>query len=73
MGLQPEGAREFLMRATRYAAARLIQTGFEQMQHATHLTGNLVCLLQLSLNIMRSSQEAVVHLLGIDWEKAGQL
>jgi hypothetical protein len=73
IGLRPEGAHEFLMRAMRYAAARLIQTGFEQMQHATHLTGNLVCLLQLSLNIMRRPQEAIVHLLGISWERAGQL
>ena len=71
MGLQPEGAHEFLMRAMRYAAARLIQTGFEQMQHSTHLTGNLVCLLQLSLNIMRTPQEAMVHLLGISWKGQG--
>ena len=72
MGLQPEGAYEFLLRATRYAAARLIQTGFEQMQRSTHLTGNLVCLLQLSLNIMRTPQEAVAHLLGISRKGQGR-
>ncbi len=59
------------MRATRYAAARLIQTGFEQMQHSTHLTGNLVCLLQLSLNIMSRPQEAMVQLLGISRKGEG--
>ncbi len=71
MGLQPEAAYEALMRATRYAAARLIQTGFEQMQRSTHLTGNLVCLLQLSLNIMSRPQEAMIQLMGISRKGEG--
>jgi hypothetical protein len=73
MGLQPPEEHEFLIRATRYAAARLIQTGFEQMQRSTHLTGNLVCLLQLSLNIMLRPHEAIVHLLGMSWKGEGGL
>jgi hypothetical protein len=64
-GLDSAKSEESLLRAVKYAAARLIQTGFEQMQHSTQLTGNLVCLLQLSLNIMQRPREAIAHLLGI--------
>ena len=56
---------EWLLRSVRYCAARLIQTAFEQMHMAMELTGNVVCFLQLSLNILRRPQEAIVHLLGI--------
>jgi hypothetical protein len=65
MGLDAAQAEEWLVRAVKYAAARLVQTGFEQMQHATRLTGNLICLLQLILNIMQRPREAIAHLLGI--------
>ncbi len=63
--LGPEQSDERLLRAVRYAGARLVQTGFERMQHANALTGNLICLLQLSLNVMERPHEAIVHLLGI--------
>jgi aminoglycoside phosphotransferase (APT) family kinase protein len=52
MALDIITAQQWLLRATRYGAARLIQTGFEHMQKSTHLPGNLICLLQLSLNIL---------------------
>jgi hypothetical protein len=35
------------------------------MQKAAELTGNAVCLLQLSLNIMQRPREAIAYLLGI--------
>jgi thiamine kinase-like enzyme len=60
-----EEADEWLLRAARYAAARLVQTAFGQLQTSVHLAGNLACLLQLSMNIMQRPQEAVVQLLGI--------
>lgn len=65
LGLNRAEASEWLMRAVSYAGARLIQTGFEQMQFSTQLTGNLVCMLQLSLNIIKRPHEAAAHLLGI--------
>jgi hypothetical protein len=65
LGLNQAAACEWLIRAVRYAGARLIQTGFEQMQFSTRLAGNVVCMLQLSLNIIKRPQEAAVHLLGI--------
>ena len=58
-------SEEHLLRAVRYGAARLIQTAYEQMQHSTSLTGNIICLLQLSLNILQRPHEAIAHLLGL--------
>jgi hypothetical protein len=58
-------SEELLFRSVRYGAARLVQAAFEQSQLSTRLTGNVVCLLQLSLNILRRPQEAANHLLGI--------
>src|SRR5262249_40281125 len=62
MGLEAVSADAWLLRAVQYGAARLLQTGFEHMQGSTYLTGNLICLLQLSLNILQRPQEAITHL-----------
>jgi hypothetical protein len=64
MGLDAAADR-WLLRAVRYAAARLIQTAFERTQTAAHLTANIICLLQLSLNILQRPQAAIVQLLGL--------
>ena len=56
---------EHLVRAVKYSAARLIQTCYEQMQYSPTLTGNVVCMLQLSSNILQRPGEAIVHLLGL--------
>lgn len=56
---------EWLLRAVKYAAARLVQTVYEGLDYSNKLTGNAVCSLQLSLNILRRPQEATVQLLGI--------
>jgi hypothetical protein len=58
-------AGQCLLRSVKYGAARLLQTGYESLQGAMYLTGNVLCLLQLSLNILRRPHEATVHLLGI--------
>ncbi|MDJ0944429.1 MAG: phosphotransferase [Kiloniellales bacterium] len=65
MGLGAVEVKVWLIRSVRYAAARLIQTAFEQMQGSTQLNGNTICLLQLSQNILKRPHEAAVHLLGI--------
>ena len=49
MGLDPVAADEWLLRTVRYAAARLLQTGFEQMQKTAVLTGNVICLIPAQL------------------------
>jgi Phosphotransferase enzyme family len=56
---------EWLLRAVKYAAARLVQTVYEGLYYSIKLTSNAVCSLQLSLNILRRPREAVVQLLGI--------
>ena len=65
MGLDAEEADQWLLRSVRYAAARLIQTAFEQMQGSIRMNGNTICFLQLSDNILKRPREAAVHLLGI--------
>jgi hypothetical protein len=59
------GADVSLVRATRFAAGRLIQTAFELQRLATEVTGNVVCLLQVSENMMRDPEEAASTLLGL--------
>jgi hypothetical protein len=68
VGLSAPVASEWLPRAVQYGAARLVQTAFEQMQMSGRLMSNAVCLLQLSLNILRRPQEALVNLLGLSLE-----
>ena len=55
----------YLLRSVRYAAARLVQTAYEQGQPSALLTGNIVVLLQLAFNILQRPAEAALALLGI--------
>jgi|SRR5215217_729504 len=65
MELDAATSSEWLLCAVKYGAARLVQAAYEQMQTSQHLTGSVVYLLQLSLNILQRPQEAMVHLLGL--------
>lgn len=65
IGLTRDEARATLLLAVRYSAARLIQTAFERMQASQCLTGNIVCLLQLSWNMLERPDDAATHLLGL--------
>jgi thiamine kinase-like enzyme len=67
--LDTSTANQWLLRAVQYGAARLVQTAFEQMQMSMQLTGNIICVLQLSLNILKRPQEASVQLLGIPFQR----
>ena len=63
--LTPVQANALLVRSTRYAAARLLQTGYEQAQMLPDLPGTTRCLLQVALNLLRRPHEGAVRLLGI--------
>jgi thiamine kinase-like enzyme len=65
MELSPATATHWLLRVVRYMAARLIQMAFEHAQTAASLTGHIAGLMQLSFNILRRPEQALVHLLGI--------
>ncbi len=65
MELDDATSVEWLLRVVKYAAARLVQTVYESSDHLSKLTGNAVCSLQVSLNILRRPKEAIVQLLGI--------
>ena len=54
-----------LLRATRYAGIRLVQSAYEQLQHESELTSKAICILQLCANILQRPMEAAVHLLGL--------
>jgi hypothetical protein len=73
MGLDAVTASEWLLLSTRYAAARLVHTAYEQGQMGYQITGNAICFLQLSLNILQHPREAAATLLGIPVEQAGIL
>ena len=64
-GFSRTESEDFVLSALRFGAARLLQAAFEQMQSSTVLTGNVVCLLQLSFNILQRPREALVQLLGL--------
>lgn len=61
--------REFLVRAAGFAAARLVQTAFEQMTHARSLTPHAVLALQLSENIVAKPYDALSALMGIQIDR----
>lgn len=65
MGFDPPAARARLIRSTRYAGARLIQTAYERTQSMSRLTPQLYLLLQLSLNVLEQPEDAAEHLLGL--------
>jgi thiamine kinase-like enzyme len=65
MGLDAATAGAWLCRATRYSAARLIQTAFERLQMAESMPGSTYVLLQLSLNMLLRPRDAASQLLGI--------
>jgi len=56
---------EFLLKATEYAAVHLLQTALEQVAEAVAVPGGVICLLQVSLNMMRDPGRAATDLLGI--------
>ncbi|MEN8113330.1 MAG: phosphotransferase [Actinomycetota bacterium] len=70
-GTDPERSTEFLMRAVRYAAARLVQRAFERTQHSAWVASDVICLLQLSLNVFEDPADAATTLLGIPMDDRG--
>lgn len=56
---------DFLLRATRAAGARMIQTAYESLAMVPHLSANMVLLLQVSLNVLTRARDAQRQLLGL--------
>ena len=69
-GSHPPDPATRLLRATSYAAARLIQTTLEHAQTAVHLSGFALLALQVALNILQRPQEAAEQLLGLSLSEA---
>jgi len=72
VGIDPAESMELLRQAVRYAAARLVQSAFERTQHSAWVTSDVICLVQLSLNILQEPNEAATTLLGIPINDRGR-
>jgi hypothetical protein len=70
MGLEGSARLRVLEQSMRYAAARLVQTAYEEMQGTVRLTASVVYMLQLSVNIMERPLQAASLLLGLSAEGA---
>lgn len=57
-----------LIKATQFAAVRLLQTAFERVMATGKMNNNVICLLQLSLNLMKYPQAGITSLFGISLE-----
>jgi hypothetical protein len=64
LALDHAAEREWLDRSLRYAAARMVQTAYEQAANATTLSAEAVRLLQMSFNILDRPRDAARDLLG---------
>ena len=62
----PRDMTEFLLRATRFSGARLIQSGFERADRRAQVSASTVVLIQLGFNMLVRPRAAVTHLLGLD-------
>lgn len=63
--LTHDAADDLLLRSVNYAAARLLQTAFEQSRHTPQVSENVLALIQVSLNILQAPQQAATVLLGL--------
>jgi hypothetical protein len=64
-GAPPDELSRTLRRATRFAAAHLVEAALEEAQTVAVLRGSTLNTLQLSANILRRPDEAATHLLGL--------
>lgn len=70
LGVSGAAADELLKRSMRYAAARMIQTAWEYTSGVPQVSANVLCLLQVSMNILTRPDDAIRHLLGIEGRMA---
>lgn len=64
-GIERQDAAVMLERSVRCGAARMIQTAYEYMYYSAAVSANILCLLQVSLNILSRPEEAIRELLGL--------
>lgn len=63
--IDQRAAAELLMRAVRFAGARLLQSTFEHTQETPHTTGRVAAAVALSASMVGTPREAAADLLGI--------
>ena len=60
-----QSANDLIIRSTRYCAGRMIQKAYEYHQSAVELSNIAFYMIQVSLNIMKNVDDAIMHLFGI--------
>ena len=58
-------ANDLIIKSTKYCAGRLIQKAYEYHQSAAELSNIAFYMIQVSLNIMKNIDDAIMHLFGI--------
>jgi Phosphotransferase enzyme family len=66
LGAGEAEAADRLRRSAVYAAARMIQTAWEHTAYVPQVNANILCIMQVAMNILLRPDEAVRALLGID-------
>ena len=65
MSLDASGSKTLLARSVRFGAARMVQSAFECLYFAPEMTQHAICMLQLSLNILKDPAGALENLFGL--------
>lgn len=65
IGFKGQTSNDLLIRSARYCAARLIQKAYESHQSSAELSNTAFYMVQTSLNIMKNTDDAIIHLFGI--------
>lgn len=63
-GPDASSGADLLTRTMRFTAARLLQTAFEYTQASNSVPGNVICLLQVSHNMLQRPREAALRFIG---------
>jgi thiamine kinase-like enzyme len=66
LGADEEDAAERLRRSALYAAARMIQTAWEHTAFVPTVSANVLCIMQVAMNILLRPDDAVRTLFGIE-------
>jgi len=65
MALDGSESEQFVLRAVRFSALRLIVSAFEMSVHLSSLNAYVLCLVQVAMNILAQPEKAAIELFGL--------
>jgi 5-methylthioribose kinase len=69
--LDSKESNELLRKSVKYCASRLIQKSYEMHQYSSSLSSTAYYMVQVSANIMKDTENAIIHLFGIPFRFVG--